>query len=217
MQSCPTFARNWQELLVLAGIPRRYHDADQLLYSPPAGLEKLYQKVWEFLEDLPVQVAQGRGLLLKGNVGTSKTTVAVGVALQFLKLSCEPELLDLWAKPRSAPVLFVTMATLVENILSLKPSNPAEWARYEQRLRRVPLLILDDLGAEQPDDWIHAKLDALMAERYNNLRSTLITTNLSTDKLRDKYAERIIDQLRSCLQQLDFGGKSLRTPPLPVS
>lgn len=47
----------------------------------------------------------------------------------------------------------------------------------------VELLVLDDLGAEQPTEWAAATLFALLDERYRHDRPTVFTSNLHPDEL----------------------------------
>lgn len=41
------------------------------------------------------------------------------------------------------------------------------------------------------------KVDAIFSERYNRQRSTIVTTNLCGADMKNRYADRIIDRLRS--------------------
>jgi DNA replication protein DnaC len=84
--------------------------------------------------------------------------------------------------------------------------------KFEQRLREIPLLVLDDLGAEYSEGWVLTKVDAIIAERYNRCLPVIITTNMSTEQMREIYAERVIDRLRSTMQVVTFSGQSLRPP-----
>ncbi|AHF07273.1 DNA replication protein DnaC [Desulfitobacterium metallireducens DSM 15288] len=148
---------------------------------------------------LEENIKAGRGLLLKGAVGTMKTTLAVAVLREYLDHGGEG--------------LFLTMSGLLDNIFTLKAKSMNQWARFEQQIRDTPLLVLDDLGAEHTEGWVLTKVDSIIAERYNRCRSIVITTNLSTAQLRGVYAERVIDRLRSTLEIINFSGPSQRRSP----
>ena len=99
-------------------------------------------------------------------------------------------------------------------IFSAKAVSSEEWNRFETKLRQVPLLVLDDLGAEWPGGWGMTKVDAIFSERYNRQRSTIVTTNLGGADMRNRYADRIIDRLRATNRVITFNtAASLRTPP----
>ena len=130
-----------------------------------------------------------------------KTTLAVAV------LQC-------WLR-RGGAARFITMPSLVDNIFAAKSISQEDWNQFEKRLRQIPLLVLDDLGAEWVAGWVLTKVDAVIAERYNRRRATIITTNLSSADMRRRYTDRIIDRLRGTFQVVTCNTPvSLRRAPL---
>ena len=93
-----------------------------------------------------MNVAEGRGLLLKGSVGTLKTTLAVAILREHLILG--------------GSGLFITISGLIDNIFTLKAKSTDKWVKFEQQIRETPLLVLDDLGAEYTEGWVLTKVDA---------------------------------------------------------
>lgn len=164
----------------------------------PQSLQESYFQVKEFANHLQTNLKDGRGLLLKGSVGTLKTSLAVAVLRKHLASSGNGR--------------FMTLSSLLDNIFTLKAKSQDQWARYEQEIRETPLLVLDDLGAEYTEGWVLTKVDAIISERYNRCRSVIITTNLSAEQLRGIYAERVIDRLRTTLKVINFKGQSQRPP-----
>ena len=199
--SCPVLRQVKLKKLERCGIHRRFCGctfADIERDGVPTSVRKQYSQVKGYAQNLQENIEAGRGLLLKGSVGTMKTTLAVAVLLEYVA----------WG----GSGFFVTMPGLLDSIFTLKAGSPREWARFEQRLRETPLLVLDDLGAEHSEGWVLTKVDAIIAERYNRCRPVIVTTNLSTEQLRGIYAERVIDRLRSTMQVVTFSGRSLRLP-----
>lgn len=177
------------------GIHRRFQDSSfehiEEIGVPESILEQ-YSQIKEYAANLKENVNEGRGLLLKGSVGTMKTTLAAAVLREHITLG--------------GSGLFITMSGLLDNIFTLKAKSMNEWAKFEQQIRETPLLVLDDLGAEYTEGWVLTKVDAIIAERYNRCRSVIVTTNLSAEQLRGVYAERVIDRLRSTLKVINFSG-----------
>ena len=166
----------------------------------PAELRKPVAVVRGYAENLPVHLAAGEGLVLRGPVGTLKTTLAVAVLQYCLQLG--------------ERALFLTMPSLIDSIFSAKAVSPEDWLRFESRLRQVPLLVLDDLGAEWGSSYVTSKIDAIFSERYNRKKSTIVTTNLAGQALRSRYPDRIIDRLRETTQIITFNTEeSLRLSP----
>lgn len=73
--------------------------------------------------------------------------------------------------------------------------------RYAERMvrfERAPLLLLDDLGAgrEKPSDWEVLTIETVLNTRHDARLPTVITSNLSMDKLRRKFGERVYSRLK---------------------
>ena len=66
---------------------------------------------------------------------------------------------------------------------------------YDQtfdRIRNSKLLILDDLGVENPSAWAQEKLFQLLNHRYSYELPTVITTNVDLDKFDARIRSRIL-------------------------
>ena len=175
------------------GVYSRYQQASFAAIEArgvPAELQQPVAVVREYAEKLPAHLAAGEGLVLRGPVGTLKTTLAVAVLQYCLQLG--------------ERAMFLTMPSLIDSIFSAKAVSSEDWLRFESRLRQVPLLVLDDLGAEWGSGYVTSKIDAIFAERYNRKKSTIVTTNLAGQDLRSRYPERIIDRLRETTQVITF-------------
>lgn len=200
-RDCPVKRNAIYKKLERCGIYRRFQDCNFERIERagvPESVREQYGQVKEYTLNLKENLAEGRGILLKGSVGTMKTTLAVAVLQEHIA--------------RGGGGLFITMSGVLDSIFTLKAKSLEEWANFEQRIRETPLLVLDDLGAEHTEGWVLTKVDAIIAERYNRCRSVIITTNLTAEQLRGIYAERVIDRLRSTLKVINFSGQSLRRP-----
>jgi DNA replication protein DnaC len=70
-------------------------------------------------------------------------------------------------------------------------------------MREVDLLILDDLGTQNPTPWTGEKLFQLINHRYNNHLDTIITTNLSLDDMENRISSRLHDSHYSRYVNMD--------------
>lgn len=75
------------------------------------------------------------------------------------------------------------------------------------------ILFIDDIGVERDAHNYGERINVFNqivddAERNNWL--LIITTNLTTDEIKDKYGERTLDRLRSLMRLVLFKGESLR-------
>ena len=175
------------------GVYSRYQEASFAAIEArgvPAELREAVAVVREYAEKLPLHLAKGEGLVLRGPVGTLKTTLAVAVLQYCLQLG--------------ERAMFLTMPSLIDSIFSAKAVSSEDWLRFESRLRQIPLLVLDDLGAEWSSSYVTSKIDAIFSERYNRRKSTIVTTNLAGQALQSRYPDRIIDRLRETTQIITF-------------
>jgi len=120
-------------------------------------------------------------LLFQGNFGSGKTHLAVAIANQHLD--------------RGQSVLFMTVPDLLDHLRStFAPSSEVEYDELFERVRNIPLLILDDLGTESATAWAQEKLFQLINHRYLHRLSTVITTNVELDKLDPRIRSRLVDR-----------------------
>lgn len=191
------------ERLELAGISKRYQAItfkaiERRGLPPDRGIRQNYRAVRAYAEDIQQNVKRGYGLILAGNYGTLKTTMAVAVMRH-------------WMCVQDGGCLMVPMCSLIDNLFTMRALNKEEWARYERRIRSTPLLVLDDLGSENIDQgWVLSKVDSIITERYNKMLPIIVTTNLSKEELVGTYSGRIMDRLRNTSQCLIFSGASQR-------
>lgn len=60
---------------------------------------------------------------------------------------------------------------------------------------RVPVLVIDDLGAEPADDRVTPLIASLLCERVDGRRKTIATTNMDPALLQRRYGGRVADRL----------------------
>jgi DNA replication protein DnaC len=71
-----------------------------------------------------------------------------------------------------------------------KDGDESYMSRYNTFLT-VPILLLDDLGTENDTKWAQERLDMIIDYRLMHKLSTVVTTNLPTDKLPFRIANRL--------------------------
>jgi DNA replication protein DnaC len=74
----------------------------------------------------------------------------------------------------------------------------------------VPLLLLDDLGAEKVSDYVKQTLYLLINKRYGDCRDTFITSNLSLEEIGHSYGDRLASRIAGKGEELILKGKDRR-------
>jgi DNA replication protein DnaC len=135
------------------------------------------------------QVATGPSLLMAGVVGAGKTHQAYG-ALRALA---------------GAGVGVRWRATTAADLYAeLRPRSGVDTERELAAVARVPLLILDDLGAAKASEWTEEITYRLVNRRYNHFLPTLITTNLRIGDLRAHVGDRVASRLTQMTTRVEF-------------
>lgn len=122
----------------------------------------------------------GGWIVFEGPYGSGKTHLAVAIANARLELIGEQ-------------VFFITAPDLLDILrATFDPEADASFDAYFERIRKVPLLVLDDLGVENPSGWAKEKLFQLLNYRHVNRIPTVVTTNLPFDELDPRVSSRMM-------------------------
>jgi len=165
---CRLRTRN-ESLLGAARIPKRYEHCELSNFEfdgAHSGLASARMAACRFVEEYPLETS---GLLLVGSIGVGKTHLAVGIIKElilgkgFACLFCDyRELLKQIQNYYNASVQTTELEVL-------RPIFDAE------------ILVLDELGAAKPTEWVGDTVSLILNTRYNDNRTTIITTNYPDD------------------------------------
>ena len=121
------------------------------------------------------------GLLLKGSYGTGKTHLAVSI----LRETAEAGI----------PGMFLVVPDLIAKMLASFDAKDGKAGALVETAKSVPLLVLDDLGAENPKPWVVELVYVLINHRYEHMLPTIITTNYDGKQLDAVFGRRIVSRL----------------------
>ena len=71
-------------------------------------------------------------------------------------------------------------------------------------------MIIDDLGTELTNNFVATQLFTLLNERHLRKKSTIISTNLSLEELRNRYSDRIFSRITSHYEVCKLTGPDIR-------
>ena len=200
MTRCECFLRaRASRLIEAARIPTRYARCDLSSFRTQANSSLAAAKLAaeKFVDRYPVEKA---GLLFEGSIGVGKTHLAVAIIKELMLR-------------RGIPCLFYEYRELLK---SIQNSYNNEVHTTELSLLRpvfeTEVLLLDELGAVKPTEWVWDTVGFILNTRYNDNRTTLITTNLMNEPAmgagsrsvmrQDTLGDRIGERMRSRLHEM---------------
>lgn len=146
-----------------------------------------------------------KGLYLTGNFGCGKTFIIVAAFNELAKKNI-----------RSAVVFWP------EYLRDLKSSFDTDYEEKFEYIKKVPVLLIDDLGAEATTSWSRDEiLCSILQYRMDNNLATFITSNLNMDNLEKHLsqtkegvevvkAKRIIERIKYLTDELEMVSKNMR-------
>ncbi|HEY6347864.1 MAG TPA: ATP-binding protein [Candidatus Angelobacter sp.] len=226
---CDCFlAKRAERQLKAAKIPSRYMactlaDFDIEFEGAHQSLAKARLVAGRFVEEYPTEKD---GLLFVGPVGVGKTHLAVGIIQELIR-------------SKEIPCLFCDYRELLKEIQnSYNPSVGATELEILNPVLNAEVLVLDDLGAIRPSQWVWDTVSYVINYRYNEKKTTIITTNFGdlpaapqetvlaslsqTEKAKaaarnETLGDRITDRMRSRLHEMcrviEMTGKDFRMGP----
>lgn len=180
-------SRPFKEWLKEFGVPSRSLECNFLGYDVIDGQEYA-RKALKVAQDLANELCSLgkrdiRPRIFVGLPGTGKTHLAcatIAVALRAGKVS-----------------RYIKAAEIARNVRSSygRKDSPSEEMILD-RLVRVPFLVIDEIGLGLGSAHEIAMIHDTISERYEEMRPTLLISNLNKTELLDFLGDRIVDRFR---------------------
>jgi len=188
-----------EHLLAHSGIPLRFMDRTFDGYRASGPGQRFALNVCRrYADSWPDQWEKGGSLVLTGGPGTGKTHLACAIGRQVIQ-------------QHLAQVAFNTVLGMVR---SIKDTYRRDSERSEQEainaLVAPRLLILDEVGVQIGSDHEKMLVFEVLNARYEELRPTILLSNLAADDLEQFIGQRVMDRYRECGVVVPFDWQSYR-------
>lgn len=188
-----------EQLLTRARIPNRYEGCTLLNYIPQGDnikFDEIFQSQSYALNDAQTLVREHplleMGLLFMGPCGVGKTHLAVATLKALIE--------------KGIPCLFYDFRDLLKEIQdSYNPVSKTSELQVLAPVYEAEVLVLDELGASKPTDWVRDTMTQIINTRYNDRKVTIFTSNYLDEPAtpnEESLSERVGIRLRSRLYEM---------------
>ena len=139
---------------------------------------------------------KAENLLFSGSTGLGKT---------FLSACIAKTVAD-----RGYSVVYETASRMFAQMERARFSGDEEARREVEKYTQCDLMIIDDLGTEMGGQFTTAALYSVINDRLLRKKATIISTNLNTKDIEDRYSMQIASRLLGSYQRVAFVGEDIR-------
>ncbi len=164
-----------RKLVAAARIPLRYINCslDNFSSEQNSSQNIAFRYASRLVLDYP---AVDRGLLFMGAAGVGKTHLAVAIIKGLVG--------------KGFGCLFTEFGSLLKEIQgSYNPISKSSELRVLAPVYQADVLVLDELGATVPTDWVRDTMYQIINKRYNDKKLTIFTTNYLDEPRIEKTQE----------------------------
>lgn len=216
VRQCKCRTPQFRDMLIKsAQIPKRYENCSFDSYHPQgtptskAFLTQAYalRDSKHLADEYPNMEV---GLLFMGPCGVGKTHLATSILLSLIR-------------NKSVNCLFYDFRDLLKEIQdSYNPISKTSELRVLAPVYEAEVLLLDEIGASKPTDWVLDTMTQIINKRYNERKTTIFTTNyLDTpskpgeETLSDRVGARLRSRLHEMCKMIQVQGDDYRKTKTP--
>ena len=179
-------AQEITDVMEKGNIGRRYYNVDFSNFQSNQQNKAMLDACKKFVKGFNKN--NGTGLYLFGGVGCGKTHLAISIMKHLIA--------------KGKKVSFYKTSGLYDEYKRTFGFNNDETSElFLKKLKRVDLLIIDDLGTDKFDDDFNLFLYKVIDTRYNDMSPIIITSNFNINELSIVVDRRILDRLQSmCIE-----------------
>lgn len=177
---CGAFLRNHAATQApRCGIPERFRDGFNCWRRVNDSTEAAHGWCLQYASDY----GRGdKGLFLSGAPGTGKTRLVCATGWRIIE--------------RGYRVLYHNTSDLFATIRgAMQPDSETSESEILESCRRVEVLILDDLGAEKPSDYVEHIIYLILNSRLDDQKTVIMTTNIAPHIMANRIGARIVSRV----------------------
>jgi DNA replication protein DnaC len=177
---------------LVTGIPNRFDHKNFDSYKlDKSGLEEKVTGIKEYSKNYKDHLDNGQAVYLFGKVGNGKTHLAIALAKDIVARAAKKRTDKAKAnnklrakgfftnrRPKNL-VRFIEGPSFFQSIRdSFDNDSQDNQSDLMDRVKKVPVLVWDDILAEKPSEWLLEQMHIIINYRYLNELPTIFTSNL---------------------------------------
>jgi len=137
-----------------------------------------------------------KGLYIFGGCGTGKTHIAYAI----------------WQRcqDKDRKCRFYKSTELLDLIREFYGKSDTQENQLNLIMNYTGLLIIDDLGAEKPTEWVEETFYKIIDKRYEEMLPTVFTSNLDLGVLAEKISDRLTSRIAEMCEIIKVDGEDKR-------
>ncbi len=199
-------------------IPKRLRNSRLESYIPQQKSQGIaLERCKHYVSEGVDRIKQGNGLFIHGPVGTGKSHLAAATVYEIIKLNPDAfgRMAGPWdyEEPQGIKFAFISVVDLLATLRESYDGNEYKKEHAYRLMRQVrghEIIVLDDIGAEKPSEWVDEQLYGIIDLRYRMERATIFTTNCSVNQLEKQIGSRTVSRIIDMTDGIGVDGPDYR-------
>jgi len=165
-----------------SGVPKRFRGCRFGGFERVRGTEQAFESSRRYAEDFDHETT--KGLYFLGDVGSGKTHLSISVLRHIIeqghvgKFLMVPRWLD-----------------RIRSSFNRKYDDSPTTDEVAREFLHRGLLVVDDIGSENPSEWVREQIFLGVDGRYTRMLPTIFTSNLSPEELESRLGKRTVSRI----------------------
>ena len=172
-----------------------YKQNEKNAYNGASYYEYMVNAIKHMKQNVALIDAKPFNAIIIGPTGSGKSFLSKCIGSEFYN--------------KGKSVLYITVNDFINSYFQ-KQNDDDENVKLEPFALKADLLILDDLGLENTPAFFISTFNSIIDKRLNENKSTVITTNLNFNELKERYYENTISRLYGLYFKYFLLGEDLR-------
>jgi DNA replication protein DnaC len=189
-------------LYSLSKIPENYKY--NIALTPQIKDIDAFETLNGFKENILQEVEGGSNLYIWGkSTGCGKTSWACKIMSHYFRKIA-------FSSGLENEGLYIYLPVFLDDLRNAFDEKDPDFEVELEMVKRCKLLIIDDIGSEKLTEWVRERIVSIIHTRVSNGLSTIYTSNLSPDELKEEMGDRISSRILGGSKIVEIKGADRR-------